>query len=273
MSLSKLNHLDPAVVRRVYAEVVPARMWEYLAEFDPLHLSGGPENPRTFTVVATPGRADAHLRAPADRVGGEYALSLDLDDLGANQLELSFVVINDLRSRRYNIDVDEQGRMNLLDTASRNIPQEIEAMRAGLGPCQVRPGLRMLHELLARLEDLGKKLGYVAISLEPLTYHSTLMYENYGFGYLTGYSRMVQINQAFGAGGVLARAMDGSTPFRGTEAGGAESPYGRSWAIHDGILEKLDGDAHLEVHLVKPIGVDCKQRTFDLNVRAGTTKD
>jgi hypothetical protein len=39
---------------------------------------------------------------------------------------------------------------------------------------------------------------------------------------------------------------------------------GRSWAIHDGVLEQLDGEPALNLTMVKPIGVDAGQRTFNV---------
>lgn len=125
-------------------------------------------------------------------------------------------------------------------------------MQAGLGPCQVRKGLGLMGSLLPRLEAFGKELGYVSLQLRPLTYRNALYYERLGFGYLDGRRRMIRIEKEFAPNGVLARALDGSTPFR--QPGQRDSARGRSWAIHDGILEVMDGHAALEPLMFKVFG-------------------
>src|SRR5208337_753163 len=99
-------------------------------------------------------------------------------------LELSFVVINDPRGERFAIDRDPQGRDTLFGTTLRNIPEEERAMKAGLSPGQVRPGLRMLRELMQLLERFASRLMTSIISCEALFYHNAIQYERLGFGYL-----------------------------------------------------------------------------------------
>ena len=47
---------------------------------------------------------------------------------------------------------------------------------------------------------------------------------------------MVEIDQGFQPGGRLFKRLDGSTPFR--QPGMEKTIRGRSWAIHDGIMDK-----------------------------------
>jgi hypothetical protein len=262
MSLLRANMLDPVAKRRFYGRLVPPRCWEHLAQID-AGLAGGVDNLDAFRLIAPVDRAEVHLRAPATRIGGDYALSLDLEEAGGGQLELSFIVINDLTAQRYNIDVTESGEVTLLGTAGRNLQQELAAMRAGLGPCQVRRGLGLFADLLPALESVAGELGYVAIALEPLTYHNAVMYEHYGFGYIAGRKRMMQINREFAPGGALRKRMDASTPFRMPAM--ADTARGRSWAIHDGILREFNGAEALEVKMFKVLGQDAGQRTFSLS--------
>ncbi|MCC7144914.1 MAG: hypothetical protein IT443_00560 [Phycisphaeraceae bacterium] len=263
MSLLRLNSLSDDAKRSAYARIIPQRLWDYLLQLDPRKFAGGVDNPACWQYLAPNDRAEVHLRLPRDRVDGDFAFSLDLEEAGGGQMELSFIVVNDVRARRYQIDVDPHGRVTLLGTAGRNLPEEIAALNAGLGPCQVRPGLRLFSELLPLMEEFARGLGYVAISLEPLTYHNAVMYERHGFAYVSGYQRMLRIHQAFEPGGVLAQALDGASPFRAPEL--ARSPRGRSWAIHDDILNVLDGEPHLELQMVKVIGHKSRQITFPLN--------
>jgi len=260
MTLARLAQSPPAEQTRRLREVPPRRVFDHLGEVD-AHAYGpaGTADP-AFLGRVDPRSGEAHLRAPARKRGRDYALSLDLADAGGGQIELSFLVVNDLLAPRFDIDVDERGRPTLLGTATRNLPEERRALEAGLGPSQVRRGLRLFAELLPRLEAFAHGLGYVAIRLDPLTYHNAVMYENHGFAYVTGRRRMRAIDAAFAPGGALHDACDGSTPFRRPEL--TRTARGRSWAIHDGVLTALDGDAALELTMVKVIGEDAGQQTF-----------
>ncbi len=81
-----------------------------------------------------------------------------------DNLELSFVLINDPREERFNIDYDEEGRDTLFGTASRNISEEIRAMKAGLAPGQIRPGLKLLKEFINILDRFAERIGVSIIS-------------------------------------------------------------------------------------------------------------
>lgn len=259
MSLQKLNHLDETAKRGFYASIIPQRAFEHLTRALPDTFPTPEINHDSFYLDARPGSYEARLRIPAHRINGDYALSLDLADAGGGQLEIGFMVVNDLTARRFNTDVDENGAMTLLGTAGRNIDEEVAAMKAGLGPCQVRKGLGIFAELLPKLEDFGKKLGYYGIILEPLTYHNAIWYENHGFAYIAGHKRMLEIDRAFAKDGPLYHALDDS-PFRQKRF--ARKPRGRSWAIHDGILSHLDNDERIHLEMVKVIGQTAHKETF-----------
>ncbi len=129
-------------------------------------------------------------------------------------------------------------------------------MKAGLAPGQVRPGLRLLGEMMHLLERFASRLGTSIISCEALFYHNAIQYERLGFGYLEGKKLMEEIDREFHPGGSLYSRLDGSTPFR---RGGAEkSVRGRSWAIQDGIL----GNPWTSPKLYKPMGKAVGMTTF-----------
>ena len=267
MSILHLNRGGAGALRAAAAALVPARCWQHLAALDAARLGGGADNPQALRVIAPTDAPELHLRVPAQRwpapsgAGGDYALSMDLEEAGAGHIELAFLTVNDLTGPRFNIDLDGRGRLTLLGTAGRNLGEEVRALNAGLGPCQVRPGLSVFAELLPALEDFARAWGYVGIVLEPLTYHNAVMYENYGFSYATGRRRMARINEEFRAGGTLAQRLDGRSPFRQPQL--AHSARGRSWAIHDGILRDFDGYHRLDLRMVKVIGYHANDRTFD----------
>jgi len=74
------------------------------------------------------------------------------------------------------------------------------------------------------------------IVAEPLTYDNAVRYEKYGFDYLSGRRLMEMIDREFAPGGRLTARLDGSSPFR--MPGMERNAHGRSWAIHDGIMDE-----------------------------------
>ena len=130
----------------------------------------------------------------------------------------------------------KMGIDNCFCTLGRNIPEEIRAMRAGLYPNQTSRGLRMFGEFFQIFERFVDSLGMEMITAEPLTYDNAVRYERYGFDYLSGRRMMLEIDREFKPGGILFRKLDGSTPFR--QPGMERTVHGRSWAIHDGILDE-----------------------------------
>jgi hypothetical protein len=129
-------------------------------------------------------------------------------------------------------------------------------MRAGLFPNQTSRGLRMFGEFFERFERFADSLAMDMIVAEPLTYDNAMRYEKLGFDYLSGRRLMELINEGFALGGSLTARLDGSTPFR--MPGMEKSVCGRSWAIHDGIMDRPWED----VRIYKLIGVDAAVNTF-----------
>jgi hypothetical protein len=164
------------------------------------------------------------------------AMFLDIATTAFGQMEISFIVINDPESERFNVDLDEEGRETYYGTVRRNIPEEIRAMEAGLAPGQVRKGLGLMKRLVGIWEDFFSKMGHRYFFLEPLGYYSAILYEKYGFDHIKGKERIKYIHREFQRGGTLFERLDGSTPFR--KKGMEKTVRGRSWAIHDGILDE-----------------------------------
>jgi hypothetical protein len=154
------------------------------------------------------------------------------------------------------VDVDSSGNDNCFTSLGRNIPEEIRAMQAGLFPNQAARGLRMFGEFFPLIERFVDSLDMDMIVAEPLTYDNAIRYEKYGFDYLNGRRLMEEIDREFAPGGRLAGRLDGSTPFR--MPGMGKSVHGRSWAIHDGIMDEPWED----VRIYKLVGVNAGVNTF-----------
>jgi hypothetical protein len=155
------------------------------------------------------------------------------------QVNWDFLIVNDPDAERFNIDVDEQGRDTLWGRASRNLPEEIKSLQAGMSPGQVRKGLGMTREVITGLEYFARILDIKTISLEALFYHNAIVYERCGFTYFEGFKRMTRIHQAFQPGGKLFKMLDGSN--RSASGDSKDCPR-RSWAIHDGVISEIDDD-------------------------------
>jgi hypothetical protein len=254
-SIYELNHLPPPERTRIYRSLIPTSLFSTFGVDRNTFLNHRGEKVVQFHTPESHGFVSIDVKQGADDPDSIFFLQLS-DTPFMDNLELSFVVINDPRGERYNIDRDPQGRDTLFGTTLRNIPEEERAMKAGLAPGQVRPGLHLLGEMLGLLERFASRLGTSIISCEALFYHNAVKYEQYGFGYLEGRKMMEEIDQDFFPGGGLYEKLDHSTPFR--RKGAEKTVRGRSWAIQDGILEKPWSSPRL----YKPVGKSVGMNTF-----------
>ena len=113
-------------------------------------------------------------------------------------------------------------------------------MKDGLAPGQVRPGLRLLGRVLDAMEGFCQLIGQELYLIEPLFYHSAILYERRGCGYLLGREMMDDIHAGFALeGGALRAALDDSSPFRlarrratraRPELGAPRRHRGRAWS-------------------------------------------
>jgi hypothetical protein len=175
-------------------------------------------------------------------------------------LHLDFLIINDPFSERFKVDVDEFGRDTLLGAQSRNIPEEIRAMEAGLAPGMVRRGLKLLREFVRSLEAFMVPLELNTVTMGAFFYHNAILWERRGFTYFKGGKRMEKIHREFQPGGLLYQKLDDSTPFR--RRGMEKTVRGRSWAIYDGILVEAFDEEWESPTMYKIVGKDFGVNTF-----------
>jgi hypothetical protein len=258
VSLHAINQLSDGAKQRFYRILVSP---ELLVRFG--------INPITWR-----GRdGDGHVRLTAEADSHTVKLSarhtvdardpfayLELADNAFNGIDVELVVFNDPESPRFHTDTEiESGRETLFGTLSRNLAAEEQAMAAGLAPGQVRQGLRTSRSAMQNLESFLCLLGHTAFYVEPLTYADAWIFEQRGFAYVSGRRLMDEIHTEFQPGGRLHSALDGSTPFR--------QPHqwltvrGRSWAIHDGILDHI-GASWNGLRMAKQLGHEAGEQTF-----------
>ncbi len=253
-SLSAINRLEEAEKTAIYLRLLPGRLFDLLGIERGDACNAGGE--RVVNIIAPEGLALLRIEVRARPDDSDPVFFLELSDTQFHQMELSFCIICDPAAPRFDVDIDEHGKINWFASHGRNIPEELRAMQAGLFPNQTRRGLRMFADFFPLLERFTDSLGMEMIVAEPLSYDNAIRYEKYGFDYLRGLRLMQEIDREFQPGGRYFKRLDGSTPFR--MAGMEKTVRGRSWAIHDGILD----EPWDEVQIYKLIGVNAGINTF-----------
>lgn len=253
-SLAGINRLTEPEKEAIYADLLPPRLLDLL-QIDPQTLCNR-AGQRLVQMIAPAGLGLVRIEVRQRPTSPDTVFFAELADTQFHQMEFAFCIINDPTAERFAVDVTEAGTVNYFTSHGRNIPEELRAMAAGLYPNQTRRGLRLFGEFFPRLERFTDSLGMEMITAEPLTYDNAIRYERYGFDYLTGKRLMQEIDREFQPGGTLYQRLDGSSPFR--MPGMERTVRGRSWAIHDGILdEPWDG-----VQIYKMIGINAGIDTF-----------
>jgi hypothetical protein len=250
-SLLGINELPQPERDRLYRRLIPR---DLLTEFG--------INPRTLADAA--GVPLVHFKASQGRGTIEVevrhvpnapdpVLYVQLADTLNMQIELLLVVINDPRGPRFDTDRMPDGQTTHFGTETRNLPAEEAALRAGLAPGQVRPGLRYGGRVIGCIDDFVGTLGHALWMLQPLAYHNAVLFEHWGFTYMKGIRRMQRWDAEFRPGGPLHTRLDGSTPFRQPNAW--RTIRGRSWAIQDGILDERFTDMQMYKQVGRKAGV------------------
>jgi hypothetical protein len=257
-SIEELNGLPDAVREGLYARLIPP---ELLARLHSERRGHDGKAHRLVRVVAEAGQPWARVEVRASPDDRDAVLLLDIAMSAFGVPELSFVQITDPTAERFGIDRDEDGQDTLFGTVSRNRVEEARALAAGLAPGQVRRGLGMLGRVMARMDEFCRLLGKELYLVEPLFYHSALLYERHGCAYLFGQDLMAQIHAEFQPGGRLHATLDGETVFR--QPGLEQTARGRSWAIHDGILSVLGDAPWGGVKMYRQPGRPAGIRSFD----------
>jgi hypothetical protein len=257
-SLQELNGLPAPLREGLYGRLIPA---EVCARYGVDPATGfNAAGHRLLRIFAAPEQSWARIELRASRDDRDPLVLVDIEVGPFGVPELSFVQITDPGSQRFGIDRDENGQDTLFGTVARNLPEERRAVAGGLAPGQVRTGLRLLGRVLDGIDDFCRLFGKELFLVEPLFYHSALLYERHGCDYLLGRELMETIDGEFRDGGRLCRTLDGSTVFR--QPGFERTIRGRSWAIHDGVLSALDGAAWTGVKMFRRVGRHARVSTF-----------
>lgn len=253
VSLREVSAWDVEQQRMLFRILVPVHL---LVRYhvDPLHLTDAEGRSVAF---ARRGMNEGSYRFELYDQGDAFEpmAELELADTQFNQIEVVWVTLQDPHAHRYDVDRLPDGSTTLRGSAGRNLIAEEAAMMAGLAPGQVRRGLRAFGWLVERIETLMLCLNQREYMAQPLFYHTAILFEQHGFGYVQGQALMEEVHAGFQPGGEFHARLDASSPFRRAVLAG--SIRGRSWAIHDGVI----GERWDRVKMVKRLGVDACVRT------------
>jgi acetoin utilization protein AcuC len=244
-TIGGINLLPEPEKRAIYARYIPRELLErfHLPEPDSQRI----QNFLKFKFA--PGSTDVEMSLFHEQRFPDPILYAHLTDTMNGQVHVLLYILNDPNSPRFDVDKMPDGTPTKFGTVRRNIEAERNALEAGLAPGQVRHGLRMLGHAIDAFEGFIESLGHEMYFVEPLYYHSAVIFERYGFNYQMGRRRMENYHAGFQPGGELSARLDGSNPFRKPDTG--NSIRKRSWAIHDGVL----GEPFTNVTMYKRLGV------------------
>lgn len=255
LSIRTINALAYEAKQRIYRTLVPPELLGRLGINAILWRGSG----YTVELLAEPnsGKVNIAINNPADAQDAYFVL--ELQDNATNGIDLNLILLNDPLAEYFGIERDPEGRATHWGTVTRNLAEEERAMRAGLAPAQVRAGLGFSREVLQQLDVFLAFCARQAISLEPLTYVSAVLFEKRGFAYVRGHKLMDDIHREFQPGGKLHAWLDGGTPFRAPDAW--QTVRGRAWAIHDGALDAI-GERWSDLRMIKVMGKHAGVETF-----------
>jgi hypothetical protein len=258
-SIAKLNRLPKEERNQIYLQLVPESIFDrYQIDRKTLTNQFGE---RIVRGIFPPDDNFAYLEVKYRHEDKDCIFSCQISLQSFMQsLNLDFLIINDPFSERFNVDVDESGRDTLFGTRSRNIPEEVKAMEAGLTPGMVRRGAGMSREFVNCMDTFMATTNIKTITNRGLFYHNAILWERYGFTYFKGLKMMKKIQQEFQPGGELYERLDDSSPFR--RKGADRTVRGRSWALYDGIFVDAFDEEWESPLMYKMLGKDFKVNTF-----------
>jgi len=242
-TIGGINNLPEKEKREIYSRCIPL---ELIEKFKLPELEHDKE---LLQFRFAEGASDVEMMLYHQANFSDPILYAHLADNINGQIHILLYVLNDPDSPRFNVDKMPDGSATQFGIRKRNIEAEIAAVEYGLSPGQVRHGLKSLRRAMGTFEQFMTDLGHEMYYVEPLYYHNAVIFERYGFSYQMGRRLMNEIQTGFGEGGALRAKLDGSNPFRSSQA--TNGIRLRSWAIHDGIL----GEPFTNVTMYKRVGV------------------
>ncbi len=252
-SIASINQLPEKEKEAIYSRFIPN---ELLQKFEINSDFTDAEGRSLLTLRAAEGSTDVVLDLRHEFEAQDPLLYTHITDTMNGQIHVLLYIVNDPNSPRFGVDKMPDGTKTEFGVFRRNLAEEEKALNAGLAPGQVRQGLRLLKHAIPAFDDFMLGLGHDVYFIDPLSYHNAIVFERYGFSYQKGRRFMIRIHEGFAPGSELFLKLDNSTPFR--KPSFHRSILGRSWAIHDCILE----EPYSDVIMYKKIGRNAELNTF-----------
>ncbi len=252
-SIASINQLPAEEKESIYTRFIPNTL---LQQFNIHPDFKDAEGRSLLTLRSSEGSTDVVLDLRHEFGAQDPLLYTHLTDTMNGQIHVLLYIVNDPNSPRFGVDKMPDGTPTEFGVFRRNLIEEEKALVAGLAPGQVRQGLRLLKHAIPAFDEFVQALGHSVYFIEPLSYHNAIVFERYGFSYQKGRRLMMRINEGFQPSSDLFLKLDNSTPFR--KSSFSRSIRGRSWAIHDCILE----EPYSDVTMYKKIGESAGLNTF-----------
>lgn len=252
-SIASSNQLPVKEKEALYSRFIPDVLLQQF-DIDPDFHDAEGRSLLTFNYNA--GTTDVVLDLRHKYGDQDPLLYTHLTDTMNGQIHVLLYIVNNPHSPRFNVDTMPDGTPTEFGLFRRNLLEEEKALLAGLTPGQVRRGLRLLKHSIPAFDEFVQMLGHDVYFIDPLYYHTAIVFERYGFSYQKGQQLMQRINNGFQPGGDLYSMLDDALPFR--QISFHRSIRGRSWAIHDCIL----GELFTDVVMYKTIGKNAGLNTF-----------
>ena len=254
-TIGGINQLPEEQKQKIYYALIPR---ELLERFNLPRSFIDPEGRSLIQAKWAAGNPSVELALYHRADFPDPILYGHLTDTVNGQIHILLYIVNDPDSPRYDVDRMPDGRPTRFGTLVRNLEAEKKALEAGLGPGQIRRGLRLLSPAVIAFENFVEDLGHDLYFVEPLYYHNAVIFERYGFTYQQGRKLMERIHKGFSEGGDLLQRLDNSA-FRTLQA--ENSIRLRSWAIHDGILGEPFTNVTMYKHVGKHAGISTTEST------------
>jgi hypothetical protein len=250
-TISGVNRLPLPQKQEIYSRLIPPALLERFNLKPPFVAEQ--EKP-LLEITCSQGCSDAEIKLHHQPGFQDPVLYGHITDTFNGQVHVLLYILNDPDSPRFDVDRMPDGTPTKFGIYCRNLAAEQAAMASGLGPGQVRKGLRMLGQAITAFETFVDSLGNEYYFADPLYYHAAILFERYGFTYQRGRKLMEHIQHGFESGGDLVEKLDDSSPFRQSHAAG--SIRLRSWAIHDGLLGEPFTNVTMYKRIGKTFGID-----------------
>ena len=230
-SIASINQLQSKEKEAIYTRFIPETLLQqFEIEADFIDAEGR----SLLTLRSNEGSTDVVLDLRHEFGAQDPLLYTHLSDTMNGQIHVLLYIVNDPNSPRFGVDKMPDGTPTKFGVFRRNLIEEEKAV----------------------FDDFVQALGHEMYFIEPLSYHNAIVFERYGFSYQKGRRLMMRIHEGFQPDSDLYLKLNCSTPFR--KSSFAQSIRGRSWAIHDCILE----EPYTDVTMYKKIGKNAGLSTF-----------